>query len=298
MSWLAALREGVTDEELRVAILVGLASIPFTLALSWGSVSSGDGVVIGGSVAGTPLLLAGLLVGVHYHDRPTDGRRAGFWTGLVGSSATGLVFIANTVSSVGTLSSRLTVVAVAVIPVALVLGVGFTVLVTMGSAAFADWVRTRVDSEHRLVETADAGEKSVADSRWWLVVAVYALAAPVVLYYALGVRPDSGLEIGLVVAGLFVLVPLSIMTLGGLFIDATAPRNRATDWFPSVWLYVGGPVGVAVAVYFLRVVRGVSYPPGYASYSFLGALWCLSVVYLVNRTRHLGGRNAVSTLRS
>ncbi|QFU82635.1 hypothetical protein [Natronorubrum aibiense] len=298
MSRLSSLRDGLTDDSLRVAILVGLASIPFTLALSWGSVSSGDGVVIGGSVAGTPLLLVGLLVGSRYHDRPTDSRRAGFWTGLVGSSATALVFIANTVSSIGALSSRLTLVAVAVMPVAIVLGGGFSVLVTMASAAFADWVRTRVDSEHRVVEPAAAGETAVADSRWWLVVAVYVLAAPVVLYYALGVRPDSGPEVGLMVAGLFVLVPLSIVTLVGLFIDATTPRSRATNWVPSVWLYVGGPIGVAVVVYSLGIVREVSYPPGYASYSFLGALWCLSVGYLVNRKRHLGGRSSVSTLRS
>ncbi|ELY45182.1 hypothetical protein [Natronorubrum sulfidifaciens] len=289
MSWLSSLRDGLTDDSLRIAILVGLASIPFTIALSWGSVSSGDGVVIGGSISGIPLLLAGLFVGSLYHDRATESRRAGFWTGLIGSSATAFIFTANTLASIGTLSSRQTVVAVAVMPGAIILGGGISVLVTMVSAAFADWVRTRVDSEHRVVESADAGETAVADSRWWLVVAVYALAAPVVLYYALGVRPDSGLEVGLMVAGLFVLVPLSIVALVGLFIDATTPRSRATDWLPSVWLYVGSPIGVAVAVYLLGVVRGVSYPPGYASYSFLGTLWFLSVGYLVNRTRHLGG---------
>lgn len=298
MSRLPSLCDGLTDDSLRVAILIGLASIPFTLALSWGSVSSGDGVVIGGSVAGTPLLLAGLLVGSRYHDRPTESRRAGFWTGLVGSSATALVFITNTVSSIGALSSRMTVVAVAVLPVAIVLGSGLSVLVTMASAAFADWMRTRVDSEHRVVETAAAGETAVGDSRWWLVVAAYALAAPPVLYYALGVRPDSGPEVGLMVVGLFVLVPLSVVALVGLFIDATTPRSRGTDWVPSVCLYVGGPIGVAVVVYLLGIVRGVSYPPGDASYSFLGALWCLSVVYLVNRKRHLGGRNPASTQRS
>ncbi|ELY48440.1 hypothetical protein DV706_04370 [Natronorubrum bangense] len=288
MSWLRSLREGVTDDALRVAILVGLVSIPFTLALSWGQVSSGNGVVIGGSIAGTPLLLAGLLVGYHYYDRPTASRRAGFWTGLVGSSATAFIFTANTLASIGTLSLWLSIVAVAVMPVALVLGVGFTVLVSMASAVFAGWVRTRVDSEHRVPETADAVERR-GHSRWWLVIALYALATPLVLYYALGVRPDSGLEVGLMVAGLFVLVPLSVVSLVGLFIDATAPRKHATDWFPSVWLYVGGPIGIAVVVYLLGIVRGVSYPPEYASYSFFGALWLLSVVYLVNRTRHLGG---------
>ncbi|MFC4988696.1 hypothetical protein [Saliphagus infecundisoli] len=50
------LREGLADDSLRTAILVGLATIPFTLVLSW-EPAAGDTVVVGGSVSGTPMLL-------------------------------------------------------------------------------------------------------------------------------------------------------------------------------------------------------------------------------------------------
>lgn len=95
MSSLQSLREDLTDESLRFAILLGLVSIPFTLLLSSGSASMSSGDIdISSSVAGEPLLLAGLLVGYRYSNRPTESRRAGLWTGLVGSIAAVLVFVA------------------------------------------------------------------------------------------------------------------------------------------------------------------------------------------------------------
>lgn len=101
---LHTLRDGVTDDALRVAILVGLATIPVTLALSWNPVT--DNVVAGGSVSGAPLLLAGLLVGYYYSDRETESRRAGIWTGLAASIATVLVFVANAIVTIGSEPSR------------------------------------------------------------------------------------------------------------------------------------------------------------------------------------------------
>ena len=68
---LHALREGVTDESLRFAILVGLATVPITVALSWGSVTD-ETLVAGGTVSAGPVLLAGLLVGYYYSDRETE----------------------------------------------------------------------------------------------------------------------------------------------------------------------------------------------------------------------------------
>lgn len=62
------LHHGVTDESLRVAILVGLLSVPITVALSWEPVAD-DATTIGGSISGEALLLAGLFVSYYYHDR-------------------------------------------------------------------------------------------------------------------------------------------------------------------------------------------------------------------------------------
>lgn len=101
---LRAAREWVTDESMRTATVVGLLSVPFTLAVSLGVplevVSlvevlerlSIDTVLRYASFAAAPdhislwpLFLAGVLVGGAYRGRETGWGRAGKRTGLVGS---------------------------------------------------------------------------------------------------------------------------------------------------------------------------------------------------------------------
>lgn len=279
---LQSLRDGLTDDSLRFAILLGLATIPFTLALSWKPVSS-DGLVIGGSVSGEPLLLAGVIVGYRYSQRPTESRRAGLWTGLAGSIATMLVFVAPAATTIGNASSRMAVVAVVLIPIAIGIGVGFTALTTMVSAVIVDRVTKRLRNRDSS-ETGDTDHQKTTPSKWWRAVPIYVLAAPVVLLL-LWVQPDS--DVGFVVAwlGLLGLVVLSIVTPVGLFIDATVPR---TDWLPRVTIYVGAPLAATALVYLGADVQGRAYPVGDAWYGFFAALWLTAAVYLSDKYRHTG----------
>ncbi|MFC6769348.1 transposase, partial [Natrinema soli] len=59
----------LTAERFRAAVLLGLVSIPFTVALSWESAPS--------SVSGTAVLAAGLLAGLHYGDRSAENGDVG-----------------------------------------------------------------------------------------------------------------------------------------------------------------------------------------------------------------------------
>jgi hypothetical protein len=61
----------------KIAVLLGLASIPFTAALYWQSP---------GTVSGGPVLMAGLLAGLLSADRPVSSTRAGAVAGVVGSA--------------------------------------------------------------------------------------------------------------------------------------------------------------------------------------------------------------------
>ncbi|WP_255169478.1 DUF5518 domain-containing protein [Natrononativus amylolyticus] len=285
------LSDGLTDKSLRVAILVGLATVPVTLLLSWESVAGvDDGVVLGGSISGTPLLLAALFVGYYYSNREPDSRRAGIWTGLAGSLAAVLVYLANAAATIWAASPRMAAVAVVLTPLSVVFGVGLTVLVTMLAAQFSGWAARRLSRDHRVLEPETAADRASSDSRWWYrLVVAYALFAPIALGYTLGIAPESGAELGLSVLLLFVLVPLSVLAFVALFVDATAPRAAEAGWFPSVWLYVGVPIGAYALVYAGAAFSGEPRPAAPGVFGFTGALWAVVVVYLVQRNRD-GGR--------
>ncbi|WP_436346107.1 hypothetical protein [Natronorubrum sp. FCH18a] len=284
MPSLQDLRDDLTDESLRVAILAGLATIPFTVLLAWAPVS-GD-VVPAGSLLGNPLMLAGLLVGYCYSDRPTESRRAGMWTGLAGSLGVVAVAVVDAVTSIPSAPPEFFVLTVVATPVLLAIGVGFLVLFTTLSAQFADWVTTRLTRDRRLSNRSGTDEHVTA-SRWWLPVAVYAALAPVALGYALGVMPESGVGILLSVLGLLALVVFAVAALAGLFIDATAPRDEDSAWFPNALLYAGVPLGAYALAHLAATLWTLENPPGYGMYAFLGALWLTSAVYLTRRRRYV-----------
>lgn len=293
-----SLRDGLTDESLRFAILVGFASVPFIVVLSWESVVD-DAVVLGGSIQALPVIVAGLLVGYRYSDRETATRRAGIWTGLAASSATVLVYVANTVASIGSMSSRIAVLSVVLTPIALAFGVGVSVLVTTVCALIGDVVTTRLDRDRRTVDVSvdqsrDGSEAVGRDgtvSNWWKFVAIYTVAAPIVLGYSLvvfevwGPRVDAG-WIFLSGVAMIGLILYSIVAFVALFMDATVPRDVDSNWLPRVWVYAGVPLGAYGLVSLEAVLRGSLNPAGDGLYAFIVALWVLGVVYLINKHRY------------
>ena len=285
-------RDDLSDESLRVAILVGLATIPFTLILSWAPVSSD--VIPAGSLLGNPLILGGLFVGYHYSDRPTESRRAGMWTGLAGSLGVIVVAVVNAIASIPSASSEFFVLTVVATPILLAIGVGFLVVFTMLSAQFADWVTRRLARDRRR-SNRSRGDDHVTASRWWLPVAVYAVLAPVVLGYALVMMPESGVGILLSVLGLLALAVFAVAALVGLFIDATAPRDEDAAWVPNALLYAGVPLGAYALAHLAASLWTLENPPGYGMYAFLAALWLTSAVYLTHRHRYVGTLSPRST---
>lgn len=138
-------REESGGDPLRFALVVGLATVPFTVALSW---QSPEGTTaVGGSVSGLPLLVAGALVGYRYGDCATRARRAGVRAGLAASVATVLLYAATAVSTIGAASTAATAVAVILAPFVVAVGAALTVLVTAGTAALVGWIRRRADPD-------------------------------------------------------------------------------------------------------------------------------------------------------
>ncbi|MFD1589325.1 DUF5518 domain-containing protein [Halorientalis brevis] len=140
-SRLQELRADITDESYRVAILVGIASIPFTVFLSRGLVFD-EGQIAGGRITGSPLLVAGVVVGYLYSERPSGSRRAGVLTGITGSIAVVLLYLLNLFATISSVSQWVAVVALLATPLALVLGVLLCAFVGLLGAVIGDWART------------------------------------------------------------------------------------------------------------------------------------------------------------
>jgi len=282
MMSLQEFRASLTDESLRFAVLVGLASIPFTLALSWNPLAE-EGITIGGPVSGEPLLLAGVVVGYRYSERATESRRAGFWTGLVGSIATVIVFTANTITTLESMSSRMTVLAVALTSVFVAVGVGFTVVITTVAAMITDWVTTRVARAGSEPDPQEADRRTAGSLR--LAIPAYSLLTPIVLLCVFWLLPDGGVGLLVSVLGLFVLAPLSVVAFVALFIEATAPQPEGTDRFPGLRVCVGVPVAGYALVYLATEFHALESAPRVGIYGFIVGLWIVSLVSLGDRYR-------------
>ncbi|WP_293032948.1 hypothetical protein [Natronococcus sp.] len=283
MDRLRAFRDGITDESLRFAVLVGLATVPLTVALSWEPVADGS-TIAGVSLSGTPLLMAALVVGYVYSRRETatSVRRAGVWTGLAGSLATVVLAVANTVATLGTSSTTVATLAVVATPFALAFGVGLTVLVTAVAATVAGWATKRASREYRIRESTDV-ERSGLEAWWWLPVVAYVVLAPPV-FVGFTLEPDGALLLVFVLS-MIGLALLSLPAFLALFVDATAPRDAST-WLPNVWRYVGVPLATYGLVYAGAAVRSYPGPSGPATFAFLVALWVTVLYYLANRYRY------------
>jgi len=283
VSTIQRLAAGATDDSLRVAIAVGLASVPVSLLLSWDSLS-GETAATGAQFDGLAVLVAGVIVGFYYHDRSTSTKRAGIWTGLTGGLAAVIVFGFPTLGAITSPSETHSIIVVFA-PVVAVLAVGLSVGIAVVTALGTDWVLGRLDRDHRRREPVDIDGQPTG-SRWWVAVALYAVVAPVWLAVLLWPDPDT-FGFGLSFLSAFGLFACSVVAFIGLFLDATTPRAVDT-WQPMWWLYVGVPPAVAGFVYLAATVRDSVYPAGDATFGFYIGLAAVAVVYAVVRHRQTG----------
>lgn len=137
-SWLRGVADDVADESFRTAVLVGLASVPFTVVLSWELVFD-EVQVAGGSVSGIPLVGAGLVVGSLYRTRPAESSRAGIVVGFAASVGVAILYVLNTLTTVVSASTGVAVVVVLATPVVVALGAVLCAFVGMLSAMLGEW---------------------------------------------------------------------------------------------------------------------------------------------------------------
>ncbi|MBZ6495563.1 transposase [Natrinema longum] len=287
----------LADERFRTAVLLGLASIPFTVALSWESAPmsfSGEAVVVAGLLAGLHYAdrsaedgNVGLLEAVRYGKRPSVSRRAGVVAGVVGSAPAVGWEVAYTAELVWTLSGWQGAIAVVALPIVVPFLVALFGLGGGVGAAVGDWLVSQADRTRDGASSRAAPDAAADDSRWWWLIAAYVVVAPAVLLYVFGVSPDSDAGLLVAVLSLFVLVPFAVFVAVALFKDAITLLEAGRGWMPNYWVYVGAPLGTyAVAYLAARFVQSTN-PSGVGVYAFLIALWLSSIVYLDHRRRYV-----------
>lgn len=276
MRSLAELRDDLTDERSRTAVLAGLATIPFTVLLSWESDPS--------TFSGTPILVAGLLVGYLYSDRATESRQAGKLVGVVGAVPVVIWSVVDWLPVLRTEPPGFVVASSLLTLIVMAIGVGLFALIGIIGATVGNGIAKRLDADSPSIT-----EQEARNAKWWRYVAAYALSAPPLA--------AAGLGIGLVLDGVGILVgvlaTLSLLALAvvgfyALFEDATALRRAGAVWQPNLRLLVGVPIGTYALVYLAATLRSSANPSGDAVYGFVAALWLTVVAYLALRRRRVG----------
>lgn len=130
-----------TGGPLGVAVLVGVASAPFTVWLSGGSEAAVTR--IGVTAAGEPLFVAGLLVGLAAAGKWRQNARTGVWTGVAGSIGPLVLLGSNLWGLVGTGSVPAAVLALAA-PLLAALAVGISAAVGATGATIGGGIGRRV----------------------------------------------------------------------------------------------------------------------------------------------------------
>jgi len=276
MRSLAELRDDLTDEQSRTAVLAGLATIPFTVLLSWDSDPS--------TFSGTPIFVAGLLVGYLYYDRQTESR-AGKLTGIVGGAPIVIWSVVDWLPFLRTEPPGFVVAGSLLALIVIAVGVGLFALIGIIGAIVGNGVAERLDADGRATAERDA--------RWWRYVAAYALVAPalaaalVATWTGIGVAADGAAAVfGGALAALSLFV-LAIVAFYALFEDATALRRAGAVRRPDLWLVLGVPPGTYAVVYLAATFRSSANPSGDAVYGFAAALWLTVVAYLALRRRRV-----------
>jgi len=146
------LLDELTDDSLRTATLLGVASIPFTVALSWETfvrswgVQPGEDVYLGGEIVGVPLLLAAFVAGYVYSDRSTASRSAGVRTGVVGATPILLSHVSNASAVVLAGSLEIAVLATLATPVVVIVGAALGGLLGFVAATLGEKLAERMAS--------------------------------------------------------------------------------------------------------------------------------------------------------
>lgn len=120
--------EDLTDPSFHTAVLVGLASVPVALVLSWESVVD-ETMIAGATINGIPLFVAGMVVGGLYRSRSADTRRAGTVAGVAASGSVIVVALANAITTALSSSAVIATVALLATPFLLILGVWLSAFV-------------------------------------------------------------------------------------------------------------------------------------------------------------------------
>lgn len=285
----------LTDGRFRAAVLLGLASIPFTVALWWWSARTSFSpmpVVAAGLLAGLRYADrsaengdVGLLEGVRYGKRPAVSRRAGVVAGVVGSApAIGrqLVSLLDVAQSPSVWHG---VLAAVLVPIIVLFPVAFFALAGGVGAAVGDWLVTRVDRTRDRARSRAASDGDVSGR--WRWVAAYLVFAPAVLLYTFAVAPEGGVAVVLLILALFALVPFAAFVAVALFKDAVSLREVGREWRPNYWAYVGVPLAAYAVVYLLATVLESANPSGAGVYGFVVVLWISAAVYLNYRRRYV-----------
>lgn len=136
-----------TDKRFRTAVLLGIASIPFTVGANW--------LLMSDTVEGTPLFVACVISGYLYGSRVESPVHAGTLTGLVGgapvfvleSSATLVEFWGNpTVTDI--IGASIGMAAVSVLAALLTAGIWVVILLVIGALGglIGGWINGRIGS--------------------------------------------------------------------------------------------------------------------------------------------------------
>lgn len=277
----------VTAPNLRLATAIGLISAPVTAVLSWGTVLD-DRAVIGGTVSGGAFLVVGLLVGYLYYHRPPNRRSAGIRAGVTASLGLVVVYLAKMFSMIDASSHRATAVAVVGTLLAVVVGVGMSILVVCVAAVIGDRFAAVRSWQSEVKDTAPQNRKEVDGRKWWRYVAGYTLLVPVTAGYLFGIAPISpgGGLLGAVL--LFVTVIAAAVALVAVYKDAERLYANGSSWIPNVIAYVGVPVVAFVIGYYVAAFNAWEAPAAVGQYSFLSVCWLAAIVYLVDRRRSVG----------
>jgi hypothetical protein len=127
----------LTDESFRTAVLVGCASIPFTIGLSL-EFALDDGPLL--SLHGGPMIATGLLIGYLYTSRPVDSHRAGLLAGVAASTGGVIVVASNISTQILSSQTEVSTVKIVATPFALVLVAVCLAALVMVCAMVGNWV--------------------------------------------------------------------------------------------------------------------------------------------------------------
>lgn len=187
------------------------------------------------------------------------------------------------VTDIATFPSPVSTAAGVIVPVLLTLwgGVFFLTvavgLAAMGKAIFGSaW---RYPLSPPLVDRY--GSFVAVDNNWPLVIAAYAVSFPAVMW-GVFFGFDGTIVFFLVGFGLLgLLMILTPLTMGAMYIHGDRDRPRNAAWQPPVVAYLGVPIGVGLLGYGgSRLFTDSMYPLGDAMYVFLAVLWVSAAVYL------------------